>query len=75
MKTIFQYELNEYRDKTQNQTPHVDDEITKYKKKLDKRESRLFRLIERGKKMQLGDTMSKNDLKPPLLHERRRKKT
>jgi len=39
--SIFQYELNEHRDKTQNQTPHmttnnttsqVDDEITKTQK-------------------------------------------
>ena len=37
-------------------------------------ENHLFRLKEKGKKMSRGDSRSKNDLKPPLLDERRRKK-
>jgi len=46
----------------------------KQKEKLDRCENQLFRLKEKGKKMQMSDSRSKNDLKPPLLNERRRKK-
>jgi hypothetical protein len=61
---------------TNNTTPHLDDEIKKktQKKKLDIYVNHLFRLREKGKKMYRGDSRSKNDLKPPLLDEQRRKK-
>ena len=55
---LFQYESNEHRTKTENQTtphkttnnkpPHFDDEITK-EKKLDLCENHLFRLKYREK--------------------------
>jgi len=68
---------NEHRNKTRNQTTphkttnnttsHLDDEITK-KGKITY--VKITYLIERkGKKMQRGDSRSKNDLKSPLLDE------
>jgi len=45
------------------------------KKKLDICENHLFRLKEKGEKRCRGTiSVSKNDLKPPLLDEQRRKK-
>jgi len=57
---------------TDNTTLQLDDEITK--EKFDICENHLFRLKEKRKKDVEGDIRSKNDLKPPLLDERRRKK-
>jgi len=74
---------NEHRNKTRNQitphkttnntTSHLDDEITK-KEKITY--VKITYLIERkGKRMQMGDSRSKNDLKSPLLDEWKGKKT
>jgi len=54
-------ELNEQRDKTQNQTPykttnnttpHLDDEIAKTQSKTNICENHLFRLKEKGKNVE-----------------------
>jgi len=61
-----QYESNEYRDKTWNQThkttnntiPHSDDEITNKNKKFDICENHLFILKKRKKKWYKSDSKS-----------------
>jgi hypothetical protein len=84
LKLIFQYEPNEHHNKTQNQTPHKttnnttphsDDEITQKKWKLDMCENHLFKLKVKRKRCRLVILGKKNDIKPPLLYEWRRKKT
>jgi len=46
----------------------------KQKKKLDMCENHLFKLKEKGKKDVEGVILGQNDLKSPILDERRRKK-
>jgi len=87
LNLIFQYEPNEHRNKARNQTtphkttnnttPHSDDEIMKKQKRkhLIYVEITYLDWKKREKWCKGGDSRSKNDLKPPLLDEWKRKKT
>ncbi|KEH28397.1 hypothetical protein MTR_5g090845 [Medicago truncatula] len=70
-KLIFQCEIKQRR--TRQRTTQRRTKTTRSRKntkeKLDVCENHLFRLKERGKKMQRRDSRSKIDLKSPLLDE------